>query len=36
MHPSNKYPPLKSIRKKVQRDVRGENRGSWVCPVHLE
>ena len=27
---------LKSIRMKLQRHVRGQNRGSWVCPDHLD
>ena len=29
-------PPLKLSRMKLQRHVRGQNRGSWVCPVHLD
>ena len=29
-------PPLKSARMKLQRYVRGQIRGSWVCPVHLD
>ena len=29
-------PPLKSSRMKIKRHVRGQNRGSWVCPVHLD
>ena len=28
--------PLKSSRMKLQRHVRGQNRGSWVCPVYLD
>ena len=31
-----KIPPLESARMKLQRHVRGQNRGSWVCPVHLD
>ena len=31
-----KMPPLESARMKLQRHVRGQNRGSWVCPVHLD
>ena len=27
-------PPLKSSRMMLQRHVRGQHRGSWVCPVH--
>ena len=26
----------KSSFLKLQRHVRGQNRGSWVCPVHLD
>ena len=29
-------PPLESVRMKLQRRVRGQIRGSWVCPVHLD
>ena len=29
-------PPLESSRMKLQRHVRGQNRGSWVYPVHLD
>ena len=29
-------PPLKSLKMKLQSHVRGQNRGSWVCPVHLD
>ena len=29
-------PPLKSARMKLQRHLRGQIRGSWVCPVHLD
>ena len=29
-------PPLESARMKLQRHVRGQIRGSWVCPVHLD
>ena len=29
-------PPLESARMKLQRHVRSQNRGSWVCPVHLD
>ena len=32
----NAPPPLKSSRMKLQRHVRGQNRGSWVCLVHLD
>ena len=28
-------PPLESVRMKLQRRVRGQIWGSWVCPVHL-
>ena len=28
-----KMPPLESARMKLQRNVRGQNRGSWICPV---
>ena len=28
--------PLKSLKIKLQSYVRGQNRGSWVCPVHLD
>ena len=27
---------LKSSIRKLQRHVSGQNRGSWVCPVHLD
>ena len=29
-------PPLKTLKMKLQSHVRGQNRGSWVCPVHLD
>ena len=29
-------PPLESVRMKLQRRVRGQIMGSWVCPVHLD
>ena len=29
-------PPLKSARMKLLSHVRGQIRGSWVCPVHLD
>ena len=29
-------PPLKTLKMKLQSHVRGRNRGSWVCPVHLD
>ena len=29
-------PPLKSLKMKLQSHVRDQNRGSWVCPVHLD
>ena len=29
-------PPVKSLKMKIQSHVRGQNRGSWVCPVHLD
>ena len=29
-------PSLKSNRMKLQRYVRGQNSGTWVCPVHLD
>ena len=28
--------PLKTLKMKLQSHVRGQNRGSWVCPVHLD
>ena len=29
-------PPWKQAKKKLQRHVRGQIGGSWVCPVHLD
>ena len=29
-------PPLKTLKMKLQSDLRGQNRGSWVCPVHVD
>lgn len=36
MLPFEKKPPLESARKKLQRHVRSQNRGSWVSPVNLD
>ena len=27
---------IKTLKMKLQSHVRGQNRGSWVCPVHLD
>ena len=29
-------PSLKSVKMKLQRCARSQNRGSWVCPTHLD